>query len=91
MEEELEKQCEFLRKGIKDVGTCVQGLMWHSDFGGEEAFPRQHAEMKANIMLSFRHLEDARMRLGKVMQQMQGGVSKFDRPPVEVEPKPENV
>ena len=35
--------------------------------------------MKANITLSYRHIEDARMRLGKVMQQIQGGVSKFDK------------
>lgn len=36
-------------------------------------------EMHANIMLAFRHLEDARMRLGKVAQAMDGGVSIYDR------------
>jgi hypothetical protein len=32
-------------------------------------------EMIANVMLAYRHLEDARMRLGKVIQAYEGGVS----------------
>ena len=39
----------------------------------------QHANMEANITLAFRHLEDARMRIGKVLQAYQGGISIFDR------------
>lgn len=34
-------------------------------------------EMIANLMLSYRHLEDARMRLGKVIQAYDGGVSVY--------------
>jgi len=82
MEENLEKRCEMLRGDIRDIGTVVKELMTHNTFKGQvstELFIGQHAEMKANIMLSYRHLEDARMRLGKVMQQIQGGVSIFDR------------
>jgi hypothetical protein len=30
-------------------------------------------------MLAYRHLEDASMRLGKVMQALDGGVSVYDR------------
>ena len=37
------------------------------------------ANIAANITLAFRHLEDARMRLGKAMQAYQGGISIFDR------------
>ena len=79
MEEELEKLCENYRNSIRDAGSAVKALMNHGDFKSEQAFEGQHGEMKANIMLTFRHLEDARMRLGKVMQQIQGGVSIFDR------------
>lgn len=34
-------------------------------------------EMIANCMLTYRHLEDARMRLGKVIQAYDGGVSVY--------------
>ena len=34
-------------------------------------------EMIANVMLAYRHLEDARMRLGKVIQAYDGGVSVY--------------
>jgi hypothetical protein len=36
-------------------------------------------EMIANAMLAYRHLEDARMRLGKVIQAYDGGVSVYDK------------
>ena len=37
--------------------------------------------MIENTILSFRHLEDARMRLGKVLQAMEGGESIYDMKP----------
>jgi hypothetical protein len=37
------------------------------------------AEMKANLMLAYRHLEDAAMRLGKVIQVKDGGKSLYDK------------
>lgn len=36
-------------------------------------------EMIANVMLAYRHLEDARMRMGKVLQARDGGVSVYDK------------
>lgn len=36
-------------------------------------------EMHANLMLAFRHLEDARMRIGKIIQAQGGGQSIYDR------------
>lgn len=36
-------------------------------------------EAIANITLSYRHLEDARMRLGKVLQVYNGGKSIYDK------------
>lgn len=43
------------------------------------AFPPEadSAEMIANVMLAYRHIEDARMRLGKVIQAFEGGVLVF--------------
>ena len=36
-------------------------------------------EALANIMLAYRHLEDASMRLGKVIQALDNGVSVYDK------------
>lgn len=36
-------------------------------------------EMIANITLAYRHLEDARMRMGKVIQAHEGGISIYDK------------
>jgi hypothetical protein len=41
--------------------------------------PADRGEMLANATLAYRHLEDARMRLGKVIQAYDGGVSVYDR------------
>ena len=77
MEEELEKQCNYLRNRIRALAGWGLALKEHKAFQNEESFVGQHGEMIANIMLSYRHLEDARMHLGKVMQQI-GGVSILD-------------
>jgi len=36
-------------------------------------------EAIANLMLAYRHLEDASMRLGKVIQALDNGVSVYDK------------
>lgn len=36
-------------------------------------------EAIANVMLAYRHLEDASMRLGKVIQALDGGISVYDK------------
>ena len=41
--------------------------------------PCDRGEMHANITLAYRHLEDARMRLGKVIQAAEGGISVYDK------------
>lgn len=46
----------------------------------EQAVGEDHPEMLAQVTLAFRHLEDARMRLGKVIQYGEGGVSINDSP-----------
>ena len=37
------------------------------------------AEVLANMTLAYRHLEDAAMRLGKVIQAYDGGISVYDK------------
>ena len=37
------------------------------------------SEMNANVILAYRHLEDAAMRLGKAIQAYDGGVSVYDK------------
>ncbi len=41
--------------------------------------PENKGEMIANLMLTYRHLEDASMRLGKAIQAKDGGVSVYDK------------
>ena len=79
MEPKLAEICDKLRKEIKEIGSAVHNLLGHTDFDGEQAYVGQHGEMKANIMLTYRHLEDARMRVGKILQAAGNGVSIFDK------------
>jgi len=86
MEESMESLCADLRKYIEETKGEVADLFKSSCFKDENMNlqgaavpPDQHGNMRANITLAFRHLEDARMRLGKVMQACQGGVSILDK------------
>lgn len=76
----LQERCDRLRAKFLGIGQEILDLKGHGCYKFAENFPGQHAEMKANTMLAYRHLEDARMRLGKVMQQIQGGTSIYDHP-----------
>lgn len=75
----LEEKCKNGRDKIEHLKKSIYGFSKDVVFQSEQAYLDQHSEMKANIKLAYRHLEDARMRLGKVMQHIQGGVSIFDR------------
>ena len=77
--EPIEDECECVRIALKNQEIQTRNLMEHQIFKGEQAYSGQHGEMKANIMLVVRHLEDARMRLGKVIQYAGDGVSIYDR------------
>ncbi len=74
----LRKPCEELRNKIRDIGDEVQVLKAgpvHQISDNDDRI-----EAIANAQLAFRHLEDARMRLGKVLQAADGGISIFDLP-----------
>lgn len=68
------------RDKIEKEGSEVIKLTKNDFFKQGEA-DEQHdrGEMIANIKLAYRHLEDARMRLGKVIQAYKGGVSIYDQ------------
>jgi len=78
----LKEVCTELRVEIKQIGDKVHSLLSHSDCDAENEYFGQRAEMKANIMLTYRHLEDARMRVGKILQVADDGVSILDIRPM---------
>ena len=76
MDSDIKEICFEYREVILNNSIGVKALMQHSDIGKN---PVATGEMKANIMLAYRHLEDARMRLGKVVQAYDGGTSCYPR------------
>ena len=66
----LEGACNNWRAELLNVEHYVRALVTEKKVSGEAA---------AQAMLSVRHLEDARMRLGKVIQYSGDGVSCFDK------------
>jgi hypothetical protein len=57
------------RTQIKDAATDVLAMK----------VGMTDSEAIANVMLAYRHLEDASMRLGKVIQALDGGISVYDK------------
>jgi hypothetical protein len=62
------EECEALRREIKPIAERLR-LLWSPNFMDEA---------NANVLLAYRHLEDASMRLGKAIQAIDGGVSVYD-------------
>lgn len=78
---ELINAVNELRAEILPFEQKFLGLKRHIYFSApKEQTPEGAGEAIANIMLAYRHLEDARMRLGKVIQAVDGGVSIYDKP-----------
>jgi hypothetical protein len=67
--------CEALRREIKATAEKVSAVFK----SGREATIPALSEALANVMLAYRHLEDASMRLGKAIQALDGGVSVYDK------------
>lgn len=73
----LDGQIDALRATIKGIA----GSLWElkEAIAKSELLPSENrGETMANAMLSYRALEDASMRLGKVIQARQGGKSIYD-------------
>jgi hypothetical protein len=60
----LESECNAMRANLLSVEKDVRGMVTQKLVSGEAA---------AQAMLAVRHLEDARIRLGKVIQHTAGG------------------
>ena len=75
----FKESCFNIRAALECNKRETKGLMEHWGFEADENFKGQHGEMRANIMLAYRHLEDARMRLGKAVQAYDGGESCYPR------------
>lgn len=74
--EALKEVCSKIRNEIEHLKNGMNAL----HVLASETTTGDLGEMHANITLAFRHLEDARMRLGKVIQASGDGVSKYDKP-----------
>lgn len=70
--------CSEIRQDTLILADKVKILKSHHIFKELPEISDQ-SEMMANIMLTYRHLEDARMRIGKVVQAFDGGKSAYPR------------
>jgi len=78
----LKGECDDIRYRIKLLEKDVRELkdkIAKDRRGQEDAFSGQTAEVLGQVTIAFRHLEDARMRIGKVVQYSGDGVSIFDK------------
>lgn len=67
-----------IRANIKDMAQDLnktKDSKSKSEVDGTENI----GEIMANLTLAYRHLEDASMRIGKVLQHRNGGVSIYDK------------
>lgn len=81
--EDFKEDCFALRAQIEETKIQIMLLFDnHPALHSEQQTPLppdQLGEMKANLKLSYRHLEDASMRLGKAVQAFDGGKSCYAR------------
>jgi hypothetical protein len=70
-----------IRVEIKDIAQRVQSIKEYkqSKPSPEPGTNENVGEIMANLTLAYRHLEDASMRIGKVKQHRNGGVSIYDK------------
>ena len=68
--------CKNLRAMIRTIAEEVNASHDHPVFN-EAQEESDHDEMHANLTLAYRHLEDARMRIGKAVQAFDGGASAY--------------
>jgi hypothetical protein len=74
----FDAECSKLRKALQTHNGWILALTAHPDFFGGHPPARDVAEMRANVMLAYRHVEDAIMRLGKAIQAYDGGKSVYE-------------
>lgn len=78
----FKEQCHFLRDRLKVIEEHLRSLRYDPVYDGDQGYPFQHHEMREHTTLAIRHVEDARMRIGKILQYADDGVSILDKPPI---------
>lgn len=73
------EDCFNVRDAISNIKVATLDLKKHDALHMTGVQERDKCEMIANIELAYRHLEDARMRLGKAIQAFDGGESCYPR------------
>lgn len=78
-----EERTKLLREDLKVVGhraLVLKRVLLSQGFADTKAQGNKELESEAlaNVTLAFRHVEDAAMRLGKVLQALNGGESIYD-------------
>lgn len=77
----FEAQCKSLRHLIANNAEELKQMQQHPEItsGAGQSTDQwtRISEMRDNLTLAFRHLEDARMRLGKAIQASDGGTSVY--------------
>ena len=75
----FKEEMRNLRAQIKETGAKVRSWEVAADtWTLKVPSGVDEREMAANLMLSYRHLEDAATRLGKAIQAFDGGKSVYD-------------
>jgi hypothetical protein len=73
-------QClDDMRAQLKDLEMQARSIVKCDELNALPTFDGQRGEQKGQAMLAVRHIEDARMRLGKVIQYHGDGVSCYDK------------
>jgi len=73
----IKESCNYIRTQLRSIGHQVLSTrVESSERVAEPGVDR--GEVIANLTLSYRHVEDAIMRLGKAIQAIDGGVSCYD-------------
>jgi hypothetical protein len=76
-------QVNSFRKDIKHLAARIKAFKTGNPTSDAQAWaggPQSDiGEVMANLTLAYRHLEDASMRIGKVLQAQDGGMSVYDK------------
>lgn len=76
----FDELCSIGRAKIKDIGEFIDSLRKTAvEFPIVDNHRSNKGEMIANVTLSYRHIEDAAMRLGKAIQAYEGHGSIYDQ------------
>jgi hypothetical protein len=76
-ENRVRQRCQDLRLEILGCAEQTLALKKHIQANLASERHEDHGEMLANATIAYRHLEDARMRIGKVLQAQDGGKSVY--------------